>query len=122
MCVLWIYDGEVCAQVLLFSALLCCISSAVLLSTHRDAKTKPLYMDPHEVERHISQLCRNESGILRHIYGGAEPSTHGGVSSMQRRGQESVRRAAQTDPARLYKSFFIRALAVPPNRYVMRAS
>eukprot|EP00878_Enallax_costatus_P014414 GHUV01015074.1.p1 GENE.GHUV01015074.1~~GHUV01015074.1.p1 ORF type:complete len:939 (+),score=340.24 GHUV01015074.1:365-2818(+) len=82
-----------------------------------DAKTKPLYMHPEEVEGHVSQLCRNESGILRHVYGSAGFATNAGVSSMQRRGHESVRRAARSDPARLYKSFFIRALAVPPNRF-----
>ncbi|KAF8073189.1 rpa1 [Scenedesmus sp. PABB004] len=79
-----------------------------------DDKTKPKFMAPDEVEGHVAALCRAESGVLRHLYGGADlrELSRGGLG-----GLGGVATAARADPGRLYKSFFLRALAVPPNRF-----
>jgi hypothetical protein len=92
--------------------------------SRRDDSAKPKFMTPDEVEGHIVQLCRNESGVLAHIYGGADLAALGGrfgFGAFAGRGSGQLRRAARSDPGRLYKSFFLRALAVTPNRWVLLA-
>jgi hypothetical protein len=91
---------------------------AAAVSSRRDDSAKPKFMTPDEVEGHIVQLCRNESGVLAHIYGGADLTALGGRFGfgLAGRGSGQLGRAARSDPGRLYKSFFLRALAVTPNR------
>jgi hypothetical protein len=75
-------------------------------------------MTPDEVEGHMVQLCRNESGVLAHIYGGADLTALSGRLGFgfAGRGSAQLRQAARSDPGRLHKSFFLRALAVTPNK------
>lgn len=96
------------------------------LAPRSDDSAKPKFMTPDEVEGHIAALCRHESGILAHIYGSAElhalsrgsglSSSLGGLGLSAKGSRGSIARAARADPGRLYKSFFLRALAVTPNR------
>ncbi|KAF6245033.1 hypothetical protein COO60DRAFT_1650460 [Scenedesmus sp. NREL 46B-D3] len=81
--------------------------------------SKPKFMTPDEVEGYVVQLCRNESGVLAHVYGGADLAALGGRLGLgpAGRGSGQLRRAARSDPGRLHKSFFLRALAVTPNRF-----
>jgi hypothetical protein len=80
-------------------------------------------MAPDEVETHIAALCKNESGVLHHIYGGADLAALAGGSSSSSGGSSSssvLHKAAQEQSGRLYKAFFLRALAVTPNRWAAR--
>jgi len=80
-------------------------------------------MAPDEVETHIAALCKNESGVLHHIYGGADLAALAGGSSSSSGGSSSssvLHKAAQEQSGRLYKAFFLRALAVTPNRCAAR--
>jgi hypothetical protein len=81
----------------------------------RDNAARPKYMTPDEVEDHIAALCRKEAAALRHIYGGAGAvlSGCGGAATAS-----AVGRAARANAALLYKCFFLRAIAVTPNRCV----
>eukprot|EP00879_Flechtneria_rotunda_P027392 GHRR01029340.1.p1 GENE.GHRR01029340.1~~GHRR01029340.1.p1 ORF type:complete len:728 (+),score=248.94 GHRR01029340.1:30-2186(+) len=82
-----------------------------------DDASKPKFMAPDEVEQHIQALCRNESGILHHIYGGLGPNPMSYDGLKARKGAAMLSRAVIVDPGRFFKAFFLKALAVPPNRF-----
>eukprot|EP00775_Hariotina_reticulata_P014827 gene14827-15010_t len=79
----------------------------------KDDACKPKFMAPDEVEAHIAALCKKESGALHHIYGGADLAALASGSSSS--SSSALYKAARDQSGRLYKAFFLRALAVTPN-------
>jgi hypothetical protein len=96
-------------------------------------------MTPEEVESHLRQLCSHECDVLHFLFSDSSASAAavasaaaaaavealaGGADSELLREREIARQglasaARAGGPANIYRAFFLRVLAVPPNRCVL---
>jgi hypothetical protein len=60
--------------------------------------------------------------VLREIHPELSAAAEEGLAAQRRRARKGIAAAARAGPAEMYKAFFLRALAVPPNRSVILSS
>lgn len=95
-------------------------SSAAALP--RSRKKRKQLQQQQQLEKALDQLrqyrLQQHYSVLKDIHPELGAAAEEGLAAQRRRARKGVTAAARAGPADMYKAFFLKALAVPPNRFV----
>lgn len=87
-------------------------------SRHKRKQQKQQQVVEKALERLRQWRLQQHYRVLREIHPELSAAAEEGLAAQRRRARKGIAAAARAGPAEMYKAFFLRALAVPPNRLV----